>query len=230
MKDQDFELISRYLDGELDSLAARRLEKRFAAEPELAATLARLTEQDERIRSALNSADKVPAHVYAMLKPQTNVVALPRSATRPAWQYAVAASLVAAVALVLMPSWQQAPGNDTLLANVLESAPSMPEGWLELEDGSQVRPVLSFEDVDGQWCREYLLSNESQSQRGVACRQDGEWQTLVIADAQIPGDNGDYRPAGSGDTDAVAQFLAERAQGIALSADEEAERLATNWK
>ena len=102
--------------------------------------------------------------------------------------------------------------------------------WLALQDGSQVRPVLSFEDVDGQWCREYLLSTETQSQRGVACRQDGEWQTLIIADAQIPGDNGDYRPAGSSDNDTVAQFLAERAQGIALSADEEAERLATNWK
>ena len=41
MNDNDFELLSQYLDGELDTFSARRLEQRLAAEPELAASLQR---------------------------------------------------------------------------------------------------------------------------------------------------------------------------------------------
>lgn len=230
MNDHDFELLSQYIDGELDQLASRRLEQRLRAEPSLAATLAELQGQDHRLRSALSGTEQVPARVSALLEQHSNVVAMPRRTARPAWHYAVAASLIAAVGLVLTPSWQQAPSGGQMLAEALETSPSMADGWLSLEDGRQVRPVLSFQDVDGQWCREYLVLTQDQGERGVACREGNTWQTMVIAQAHIPGDNGDYRPAGAGDSDKVAEFLAERARDIALSAAEEAQQIENHWK
>ena len=223
MKDQDYELLSQYLDGELPGFAERRLEQRLRAEPELATTLEQLRQQDSRIQAALADTARAPARVHAMLEPESNVVALPRRRARAAWQYAVAASLVAAAGLVINSGWQQSPNAEHMLADVLESTPSMAAGWEALADGRKVRPVLSFKDQDGNWCREFLVSQGEDGSRGVACRQQGAWNTQVLVTAEIPGEASDFRPAGAGDADAVADYLGENAAGIALSASEEAE-------
>ncbi len=229
MSDQDYELLSQYLDGELDSLSRHRLEQRLAEEPALQSLLERLQAQDEALRAAHQDTDGVPARIRALLG--GNVVAFPKQrGQRPAWQYAVAASLVAAAGLLLTPSWDRTPSNAVNLANVLEEAPSMASGWIAMDDGSQVRPVLSFRDTDGNWCREYLLSTGSEAARGVACRQDSEWNTAILVTADIPGSAGDFRPAGAGDADAIADYMADKAAGIALSATEEAELIASDWR
>lgn len=229
MKDQDYEQLSQYLDGELDVFAARRLEQRLANEPDLQSLLEQLQAQDTALKAAFKGTDQAPRQVAALL--ESNVVAFPsQRGQRPTWQYAIAASLIAAAGLVLTPSWQQAPDGDPMLASVLEKTPSMASGWEALDDGRQVRPVLSFKDGDGNWCREYLLSNEDQGSRGVACRQDNNWNTVIVADADIPGDAGEFRPAGAGDSDKVADFMIDNAAGIALSISEEAELIASDWQ
>ena len=228
MKDQDLEQLSQYLDGELDVFAARRLEQRLTEEPELQSLLGQLQAQDNAIKAAFDGTNRAPQQVAALL--ESNVVAFPRQrGQRPAWQYAVAASLIAAVGLVLAPNWQQAPQGDPMLASVLEETPSMASGWKTLDDGRQVRPVLSFRDRDGNWCREYLLSTGGEGSRSVACRQDSSWNTLIVAAADIPGNATDFRPASASDTDVIADFMANNAAGIALSASEEAELISRDW-
>lgn len=229
MKDQDLELLSQYLDGELDIFSSRKLEQRLNVEPELAETLSQLQLQHSTIQSAYSDKAQVPGRVKAMLEPDGNVVALPQRSRRPAWQYAVAASLVAAAGLVMTPSWQESPISEKNLASVLESSPSMASGWESLDDGLLVRPVLSFQDTEGHWCREFLVSGKEQSSRGVACREQGAWNTHVLADADIPGDAGSYRPAGAGDAQAVTDYVADNAAGISLSAAEEAALIESHW-
>lgn len=229
MQDQDYEQLSQYLDGELDAFSKRRLEQRLAEEPELQQLLARLKTQDDAVRAAYRDTDKVPSRIASLL--QGNVVAFPKQrGERPVWQYAVAASLVAAAGLLLTPNWQEAPSGDAMLAAVLEDVPSMASGWQALEDGRQVRPVLSFQDKGGNWCREYLLSDGEQGSRGVACRQAGEWSTMIVAHAEIPGSDSEFRPAGAGDSNAIANYMADNAAGIALSARAEAELIASDWQ
>ena len=106
----------------------------------------------------------------------------------------------------------------------------MAEGFETLNDGSEVRPVLSFQSVDGHWCREYLLSISGEGQRGVACRQAGQWQTRIVAATELPGSASEFRPAGAGDADAVANFLADNATGIALGAADEQALIKANWE
>ena len=230
MNEQDYQLLSQYLDGELDAFSVRKLEQRLAAEPELQATLDRLGELDGRVKQAFAGTDEVPEQVATMLRPASNVVAFPERKARPSWQYAVAASLIAAAGLILAPQWQQQGPTGPTLASIMESSPSMASGWETLSDGRQVRPVLSFSATDGNWCREFLVNENGEGQRGVACREAGEWQTKVLAAAELPGTTSEFRPAGAGDADIVADYLAENAKGIALSAAEEQALIEGNWE
>lgn len=229
MNEQDYQLLSQYLDGELNPFAARQLEQRLQSEPDLQATLNDMGELDSRVKQAFTGTDEVPQHVAAMVRPAANVVAFPQRRQRSAWQYAVAASLVAAAGVLLAPQWQQGSPAGPTLADVLETTPSMADGWKTLDDGTEVRPVLSFSSVDGNWCREYLLNLSGEGQRGVACRETGDWNTRVITAAELPGSASEFRPAGAGDADAVADFLATHAKGIALSAADEQALIESSW-
>ena len=231
MKDQEYELLSQYVDGELDEVTAQRVRARLDAEPALRETLDKLLALNARLRETFAGTDTVPESVAAMVRPSSNVVPLTRQRpARPAWQYAVAASLVAAAGLLLTPQWQTSTPSSPTLATVLESTPSMASGWATLTNGEQVRPVLSFSHIDGSWCREYLLQANAASTRGVACRlDDGQWQVRVAAAAELPGSSADFRPAGAGDADPVADSLADYSADIALSASEEQRLIEQAW-
>lgn len=237
MNEQDYELLSQYLDGELAAGESRDLRRRLIAEPQLRATLERMRMVDDRVRAAFDvpGADAVPARVAARLGGAGSGT---QARFRPGWGLAIAASLMAAAGLLLAPEWRQAtdghpngrPSADQLLAGVLERTPSRGEGWDVLADGRQVRPVLSFSGADGQWCREYLLADGRASYRGVACRFDGHWRTEVLAGAGAAESPDSYRPAGAADSDEVASYISAHAAGIPLSLEQEAEVIARRWQ
>lgn len=235
MTDRDYELLSQYLDGELDAGARAALDKRLAAEPGLADLLARLRRLDAEVAASVcaSATDSVPAHVTALLSDDGKVVPFPRPLRRAAWPAALAASLVAAVALLLLPGedvQQPLTGSDALLAGALESEPSRAEGWVTLADGRTLQPVLTFPDRDGNWCREFLLRDGDQDWRGVACREAGSWETQVVARETFLAAEEAYRPAGAGDSDKVAGFITRNAADIALGAREEQALIASSWQ
>jgi negative regulator of sigma E activity len=174
MKDQDYELLSQFIDGELPAEASQELRGRLLAEPELRATYERLRKLDGRIRETFNApgTDTVPSRVTSLLERRKN------SADRKhaGWGFAVAASLLAAAGLLLSPDWRQQQTGAPSLASVLDTTPSSGAAWETLGDGRQVQPVLSFAHIDGTWCREYLLSDDGATYRGVACRNEGRRQ------------------------------------------------------
>ena len=153
MTQQDYELLSQYLDGELTGPAAADLEQRLAVDVQLAASLAQLREQDERLKKAFDAPDMetVPAAIMALLEQDARppIAALPHRRTA-GWGFALAASLVVAASAVLLTQWhpgtshQDRPTVDIALAQVLEQSPSRGSGWEALADGRQARPVLSF--------------------------------------------------------------------------------------
>jgi len=235
MTDRDYELLSQYIDGELEAGAHDALAARLAAEPELAAVLERLRRLDHSIAATVRSANAgaVPTHVEALLREDSNVVPLRRRASRAAWPAALAASLVAALALLLVPGEedrQPLTGSDPVLAQALESEASRAGGWVALADGRTLQPVLTFPDRAGNWCREFLLRDGEQDWRGVACRDAGTWETQVVARETFLAAEEAYRPAGAGDSDTVAGFITRNAADIALGAREEQALIADGWK
>jgi hypothetical protein len=229
MSEQDYELLSQFIDNELESTEAQTLRKRLLAEPGLRAELDRMRAVNDRVKDAFDvpGADAVPATVAARLQGGE------RDRKRT-WGLAVAASLVAAAGLVLAPQWQEVSqgtrAGDTMLAQVLEQAPSRAQGWNALTDGRMVRPVLSFSNQEGNWCREFLLSDGGDSFRGVACRTDSQWQTVALGAADLDRRAGEYRPAGATDADEVASYINAHAADIPLSLTQETDLIARNWQ
>jgi hypothetical protein len=238
MTEQDHELLSQYLDGELGASQVLQLERRLAAEPSLQARLERMEALNNKLISALNTeeAERVPAAIKGMLQQETGkVVAFP-GRKETAWGFAVAASLLAASGLLFFE--QSAPGTDphamadNLLAQALEHTPSRGEGWDLLADGRQLRPVLSFHSEAQGWCREYRVIEQGAHARGVACKGEHSWVTKALS-PQLPSvadSANDYRPAGADQANQVDDFVTSHADKIALSASEEARKISTGWK
>ena len=69
---QDIELLSRYLDGELPAAQARGLETRLHTERDLQRTLVRLQELNQRLRDALTEQAQVPKTISRLLRSGIN--------------------------------------------------------------------------------------------------------------------------------------------------------------
>jgi len=219
MTDQDYELLSRYLDRELSPADASSLERRLASEPELQRGFERMGAVQRRLRGAFRHLDKepVPDRITALLQGgPVQIQSLPHRMQAPqryaSWGLAVAASLVVAISATLISRPGQQAGSptggvDAVLAKALESTPSRGSGWETLEDGRALRPVLSFQHKTGNWCREYLVTAGDDSWHGVACRDDRGWATAVLAAEELADSSAEYRPAGASDSTRPATRL-----------------------
>lgn len=236
MNDNDTELLSRHIDGELNNSETAGLQSRLQSEPELVAALQSMQAVNDRVRDAFEYTAVAPARVTSLLeKSSGNVIAFPSRDRAAGWGFAIAASVMAATGLLMFQNSGQLSGDyaeqDALFAELIDNGASRGAGWDVLEDGSRFRPVLSFKANNGEWCREYLLRSDTSAGRGVACLDNGNWVTQVFSAQAVPGSQTEYRPAGTVDADAVAQFVADHAGGnIALGAEEEAEVIARGWQ
>jgi hypothetical protein len=228
MTDQDYELLSQYLDGELDSGEAHALKQRLLAEPALRGEFESMKRADLRLRTALQSdtASRIPQRVQAMLADD----AAGSRDRRAGWGFALAASVLVASG-VLVTAWDGgSEPRGAQLAAVLENAPSRGEGWDRLDSGERVRAVLSFRGADGNWCREYLAAGENGAERGVACRIEGNWEVMVSTTVALSAGSADYRPAGAADADPIAGFIDNQAADIPLGVEQEAALIERAWR
>lgn len=236
ISDADLERLSQLLDGELDTAEGQRMQRRLAEEPALAATWRDLKGLDIELRQACaaHGSTRVPDDIRALLTEETvrdNVVPLfPR---RTLWPMALAASLLLAVAIALVPPGTPDTPRQSVatLSSALEANASG-DSWYPLDGGRQMQAVLTFRKHNGDWCREFLLrtSDSASAQRGVACRQGEQWRTEVLVSGAAPGSPGAYRPAAAGDSDAVQQFMRDHAADIALDARQEEKLIDNAWR
>ena len=246
LTDTDIELLSQYIDGELEAAVARRFEDRLNAEPALQSALVRMEELNQRLRDALTERAEIPESVTELLRNSAQagpggaakVLPFPQGPTPQrkvrsvGWPAALAASVVAAVTVGLFVSTQDAgqpglPGNDARVAEALDRQPSG-NGWAALGDGRELQPVLTFPHRDGRWCREYLLRGDDADWRAVACRENGTWVTQAAGLESFLDSESAYRPAGANDTAPVAVFIDNNAADIALGRRDE-QALLAEW-
>ena len=230
ISERDYELLSQYLDGELPAHEVRDLERRLHSEPALNASLSSIQHLNNSIRNVFNvpGAEKVPLRVSSLLdKPVSNVLAFPQKA-KQRWGFALAASILATSGLLLFPGLRfgvvapQMAENvsaDAILAEALEGTPSSGTQWNALADGRQVRALLSFPNIEGGWCREYLLLEADGDQlHGLACRSGEGWINEVVEASEMTDASTEYRTATAGDSD------------IAVSHSDEAALIADHWQ
>lgn len=228
----DDHLLSMYIDNELDAERTIALVTRLQRDASLRARLTSMEANDAALRRLVKAKAPVPKHLAPLVRGD-NVTTMPsaRNWTHPA---GVALAAGFAVVVALVGSLNRADvfnpmTMDPQLASALEHSPSQATGWEQLENGRDFRSVLTFPAADGRWCREFLLAQDESHWRGVACRDNGKWESQVVGSEVFLEQETQYRPAGAGDSEQVARFIDETATDVALGPQQEAALISSGW-
>lgn len=235
----DRELIAAYVDGELDLIAAKRIEKAMATDAELAAAIA--AERALRTRLGAHFApaldEPVPDRLTALLTGSAKVdtsLADRREARTAArtWQLPAVAqwgAIAASLALGLVVGGYALQGGDggylqATPDSVLASGPLAEALETQLASTQGAKPDIrigtSFADGNGAYCRTFA----SAAIDGIACKADGQWE---LRRSQSGGANSDYRQASAGElADAAEAMMA----GEPLDATHEKAARDKGWK
>ena len=227
-----------WLDGELSSEEAARVEAEVAADAELS----RRAEEHRAMVSGLRGAfagvlaSPVPERIAAAAKPsQDNVVDLPRAReTRegrktPLW--AQMAALAATLALGIFTGNMLIPGqsgpiqteNNRLVAGgELEGALYAQLASAPAEEGPRIG--LTFRDRSGAVCRTFEDGNAT----GLACREGGDWRIRGLFQG-AEGQSADYRMAAGADP-RLMDMVDESIAGEPFDAGQEKAAMERGWR
>ncbi|MGN6375623.1 MAG: anti-sigma factor family protein [Sphingomonas sp.] len=219
-----------YVDGELDDIARRRVERAMAADPALAEAVARDRVLRDRLQARFAPyAEEPPPDRFRSLL-DTNVAPITQSrrlqrrtlAHRWVQGGAIAATLVLGIAIgrqIDAPGLIASRGGALVAHGRLESALDTQLAATQPNDAA-IRMGLTFRDRQGSICRTF----DSQVLQGIACRGRGRWDLIRTAGGNR---GGDYRQASSGVTIGEAQQMMV---GRPFSAAEEALAKQQDWE
>lgn len=225
------EEIIAYVDGELGPIEASRFERAMAADPALAAEVAR----HRRVREAVTrhfapiALEPLPARLSGLVDHGENVVAFPtsRSVSRPfrrGGRYAaLAAALVAGLALgQLLPS--PAGRQDGALPVQGALAAALDRQLASGPQDTSYRIGVSFRTADNRYCRTFTGTAGA----GIGCHGDEGWalERFVAGDASDAA--GVYRQASSPAAE-IAAAAQEMMAGAPLDAAAERAARDRGW-
>ncbi|UZW53657.1 anti-sigma factor [Sphingobium sp. JS3065] len=230
MTDIDEAMLIAWVDGELDEVTRRRVDRAVAEDSALAERL----NMHIRLRQRLSGhyapveAEPVPAGMQALLAESAKVAPMVRPA--PRWRSwgaggAIAASLLLGLGI---GHWSGGPGGPIAVENGVmvaqgALATALDTQLASAQEGLPVRIGLSFQRRGGGWCRSF----EGQAVSGVACREGEGWQVQQL----VPGTGRetDYRQASSGDARIMATVDALM-DGVPLDAAQEKAAKEQGWR
>lgn len=196
------EMLMAYADGELDPLAAKRVERAIAENPALAEEVARHRALAARLRDAFAAVEdaRVPPAVEALLRDGAKVTPIapapPRSASAR-WLGAVAASLAVGL-LVGQTLPRLGPEAGIGIENGQPVARGAVAAALDTQLASTqprdapVRIGVTFRDAGGKLCRTF----EQDAIGGIACAESDGWR-LARLYGGVDRQASDYRQASS---------------------------------
>lgn len=235
-----------WVDGELPPAEADRVAAAVAADASLAARAARLQALNRQLRQAFAAdlGEPVPEGLAAIARGEHLARPAGRATIHPlapqrrrlgwaAWG-GIAAGLVLGVALLpRLASWPagtadsvQARADGQLVARG-GLADALEHGLASETRSDGTRLLLSFRDRHGEFCRSFAAPVG----RGLACRQGGQWQVVVLtAPAAAAPASGDQLRLASGDVPAaVLDAVEQRIAGLALDAAQERSARDAGW-
>jgi hypothetical protein len=251
------EVLTAYVDGELEAGERARVEQAMAEDARLARRVARHRALRARLRTAFDAALREPlpqrlvnaaklegssgpaqiidlARVRAARsrRPERRRLALPRRGA-----VAVAASLIVGVATGLLVAYLLASTSPTEYRDgtLLASGPlshALNDQLAGAAPGAgAVRIGLSFRAKSGGFCRTFALDN-SHALAGLACEDKQRWRIVTLLGSETtnaPGSSQAYRTAGSAMPAALLQAINERISGEPLDAAAETKARREGW-
>ena len=222
----DDEMLIAYADGELDPLAAKRVERAIAADPALAATVAAHRALRDRLGAAFPlepGPDPLEALIRAAPVPLTPPAA--RADNRGRWMQAAAMAACVALGVAMGTQLDRGPVSTDAKGALIAAGPLAHalDTQLASADGP-TRISVSFRKAGGEYCRVF----NGGALAGIACRQPDGW-ALERTSAAGPTEMGVYRQAGSTDA-ALMASAQDMAASAPLSPEEERKAIAKGWQ
>lgn len=225
------DMIAAFVDGELDDLTARRIEREAANDAVLAAEIERHRALKARLAAhyAPVTKEPVPDRLRALLAGSAVVDTslADRRTTRdlrfaPMHWAAVAASLLLGLSIGMQPWRPAAPitadQQGVFAAGALAMTLDKQLAASQPADAA-VRVGISFRDRAGHYCRSF----ESAAIDGIGCREGERWRLETIWRGQV---RGEFRQAGSGE---IARIASAMMDGDPLDARAEREARDAGW-
>jgi hypothetical protein len=212
----DLDLISAYLDNELDDNKRAEVEQRITHDQKFAECLVARKNQDDKLLFAYSEIDNkpVPDALLALLNIEDHKLEEKKQAapiqtsandsffSRHPWMSLAASFAVVALSTPLYFSAQKT--NTLNLAQALNDISS--GNTVTLNDESSLYLSMSFENNQAQFCREYFKTQETQSTQVIACRGEQGWQQIITAEVVMIS-NHNYQPASGNSSVAVEHWL-----------------------
>ena len=228
----DQEEFFAWLDGELDSETAARVEARVAADPDLAEQARAHRALALQMRGAFDPVMAAPVPDRIGAPPDNFAAARDRRAARPVsrttqWG-AMAATLALGIGLgnVVGGGGQTSPVavEDGRLVAAADLAQALDTQLASAPAGAGARIGLTFRDKAGSVCRSFTDGGAS----GLACRADGDWKIRGLFQ-QGTGEQGEYRMA-AGNDPRLASLIEESIAGEPLDATAERKAQELGWR
>jgi hypothetical protein len=229
------ETLMAYADGELDDETRRAIEAEMAVDPEVAREVARQRAMRADVGAAFAGVldERIPDRLLHAAK-KSPAIEPRRHWSWPEWT-SIAASLVIGVIAgraILQPTGAKdgiiATGSDGHIVAGGQLAQALSE-QLSSEDGSGVDIGLTFRSKSGEYCRTFG-TRVGMNVVGFACRDAEVWRIDMLSTTKPTASGGDYRMASTQLPAPLVQAIAERMQGEALDADQEASARQRRWR
>ena len=238
------ETLSAFLDSELSEHEMEQVRKALETDDELVMRLAELSEVDMRVKEHATSIEDAPlsdslAKTVAKLDTATTKNTLNSNVvTLTPWQrvkqsanksLAIAAS-VAVVFGIAMTSYLQPNESQNLVASNIAAAlnTQLSSGEYKQSDGSVFSAQLSFNNQQGELCRQYALSSNNTTQTSIACKAQSGWQIKAQTAAQQSDNGAQYQTASNNsELDAVIDSMIS---GAPLDRAQEQQAISAKWQ
>ncbi|WP_019053244.1 anti-sigma factor family protein [Sphingobium xenophagum] len=229
MTDIDEAMLIALVDGELDDVTRRRVERAMAEDPALAERVAMHRRLRERLAGhyAPIAQEPLPEAMRALVEDSARVVPLTRPA--PRWRGwatggAIAASLVLGLGLGRLSGGEGGPigvQNGVMIAQG-GLAQALDAQLASAQGDDPIRIGLTFQRKGGGWCRSF-----DGTLAGVACREGDGWQVQQALPGA--GQAHGYRQASSADVRVMATVDA-LIEGAPVDAAGEKAARAKGWR
>ncbi|MDB5675979.1 MAG: hypothetical protein JWM65_2961 [Sphingomonas bacterium] len=226
------ETLMAFVDGELDPLAAKRVERAIERDPALAGQVAAQRALRARLSAAFAPIVEEPVPDALAARLRGNLVPLVQPAPRrmvPRWREAAALAACLTLGVLLGQNWRGPAGpvaaRDGGLYASGPLAASLDTQLAATQGAAPVRMLASFRATGGEYCRVFAASVAN----GIACRDARGWALRQTRAAPGEGGQGDYRQAGSSDP-ALLAAAQDMMAGAPLDAVGEAKAKATGWR